>query len=716
MRPELAERRWLRPLILAGAGLTVAAVLAVVISGGGVLPLGADPGSSTAPAPSASAESPSTPEVQVPSCAEAAKLEGLTEVRSVPLPARANFGRGVPFDRDVGTVATPERVGYCLEETREGRTDWVFSSMADTGKASDIGLPVGPGQVTRQFAEDLTVRTNRPEVAAVQGGRGWLEMWPNSYGPAASRLVPGVWDGEEYVTDRLLDTDDRPDERSSYGSFQLHTLIDDQLSTAFAVNGWMHGGADLDVGLGTAAAGSPDWTGARNGGDGAQRRLSFYARTAPVVLEQAPQNDQVVARHGDAREVTVPVSGRIVDEAVDSVTLVVARAGRDEEVDLEVSGERFSGEVTIPVGLEETELQVRVRIGDQERTVERISGVVAGDAYLIQGQSNAEAKQWADSGRSGQNRYVRTFGSTTADAGVSTADREWHEARSDTAVDSGAVGQWAVRMGQRIVEEQQVPVALISGAHGGQAIAFYQRNDADPADPQTNYGRTLQRLDASGVRGAIRAVFWYQGETEADDAPRHITGFTSYLEDLRDDLGDPIVYVHQVRQSPCTRPERIALRDAQRRLADTHRVQIQSVTGIDATYECHFHYQNGYRDLGDANYNLLHRDFYGGPSDGVSAPDVVRARRGAAPNEIVLELRVPADQLTAEPGVGRDFRLGGQPIVTDVTWQPDGLHLMINRPVRPGDEVTYLGSLEPGPRVRNATRVGLLAFTGVLVA
>ncbi len=47
---------------------------------------------------------------------------------------------------------------------------------------------------------------------------------------------------------------------------------------------------------------------------------------------------------------------------------------------------------------------------------------------------------------------------------------------------SGSVGQWAIRMGRRIVDTYKVPVALVNGAHGGQPISFFQRNDANPDD------------------------------------------------------------------------------------------------------------------------------------------------------------------------------------------------------------------------------------------
>ena len=95
-------------------------------------------------------------------------------------------------------------------------------------------------------------------------------------------------------------------------------------------------------------------------------------------------------------------------------------------------------------------------------------------------------------------------------------------------------------MGRRIVDTYQAPVALINGSHGGQPISFFQRDDANPDDLTTNYGRLRQRLVAAGVMGQVRGVLWYQGEADSDNAAVHMAGFTSLLQDWRTDFGTAI--------------------------------------------------------------------------------------------------------------------------------------------------------------------------------
>ncbi|QNE19514.1 sialate O-acetylesterase [Kribbella qitaiheensis] len=125
-------------------------------------------------------------------------------------------------------------------------------------------------------------------------------------------------------------------------------------------------------------------------------------------------------------------------------------------------------------------------------------------------------------------------------------------------------------MGRRLVDTYKVPVALFNGAHGGQPIAFFQRNDANPDDLATNYGRLRQRLQAAGVMAQVRGVLWYQGESDNDNVPVHVTGFASLIQDWRSDFGTAVsggsrYYVYQVRTSPCGNTTAVNLREAQRR-------------------------------------------------------------------------------------------------------------------------------------------------------
>ena len=85
----------------------------------------------------------------------------------------------------------------------------------------------------------------------------------------------------------------------------------------------------------------------------------------------------------------------------------------------------------------------------------------------------------------------------------------------------------------------------------GKPISFFQRNDASPGDLATNYGRLRQTITvAAGVIGEVRAVFWYQGESDDNDAARHVSGFTALLADWRREVGYRVRRWHPVLRLP----------------------------------------------------------------------------------------------------------------------------------------------------------------------
>jgi hypothetical protein len=302
---------------------------------------------------------------------------------------------------------------------------------------------------------------------------------------------------------------------------------------------------------------------------------------------------------------------------------------------------------------------------------------------------------------------------------LSVADRSWHEAIGDAQNQPGSIGQWATQMSSRLVHERQVPIAIINGAHGGQPIDFFQRNDADPDDPATNYGRLRQRLGAAGVMDAVRGVLWYQGEADRDNAVVHVTGFSALLEDWRAEIGGAVggssYYVFQVRTSPCNNSNAVALRDAQRRLQDTHDVTVLSTTGLDGHDGCHYSWANGYREMGDHTFAVIDRDLYGGPAAGVAPPNPASASfSDDNKTEITIQLR-SADPLTVDDGVGADFRVDGTTAsVTDVAYEPGGrLVLTLSEPTTGATGVSYLAHLRAGPWITNDIGAGLLAFGGL---
>jgi carbohydrate esterase-like sialic acid-specific acetylesterase len=636
---------------------------------------------------------------------------GFVPVLGLDVPAQANWLNQTPpydLDRTAEVAGGFDRVGYCVELDGPNGPQWVWTAMEPhTSDVSRIGMPTRFGQITRQRVGDVEVRSNVAGVTTGTGLTGYLEMWPNQYGTAGSGQVGGA-SSSTYDADDSVNTG-----TNGYGSFQVHTAGADptsaqQPSTAFAIDGFTQNNP-ISIGIGAQPAGHPDWTFAGNAPQLTKRRVTVFARPALVRLTAAPQDRQLYPRDTQ-NGAAVPVTGQVLDPRVKDVHLQVSTAGQTRTYSQKVKdtgGFGFAPRIT--AGLREYRLALRTSGRGVDRTVAVWTGVVSGDVYVVQGQSNAQSQMYVGSANGEQSPYLRSFGSPTFDRTVSEADRGWHYAHGDVSYQSGSVGQWALRMGRRLVDTYRVPVALLNGAHGGQPIAFFQRNDGSPDDGATNYGRLRQRLVAAGALNKTRGLLWYQGESDNDNAGVHVGGFSTLLDDWRNDLGQVRYYVHQVRTSPCGNSTTIALRDAQRRLADTHGVTVLSTSALDGHDGCHYSYADGYRDLGDHAFRALGRDLYGGPAAGVAAPNPASVSLNG--NEVRVTMRT-ADPLTIEAGAEADFRLAGSTdTVTGVRYEPGALVLTLSGPGTGATAVEYVGHLRSGPGITNATGAGLLTFS-----
>ncbi|WP_328990191.1 sialate O-acetylesterase [Kribbella sp. NBC_01245] len=642
---------------------------------------------------------------------------GFTPVLQIDLPQNAGWlDQDLPYSLDKTAEVGPnfDRVGYCLELDGPSGPQWVWTAMEPfSTDARRIGLPTRKGDIVRQPVGDLEVSSNVPDVTNGIGQTGYLEMWPNQYQTNGSSQVANA-------SALTFDADDNPTSSFGYGSFQVHQVGATRPSalaakTVFAVNTFTEPATGtLSIGIGTNTNGQPDWTFTNNAGRYSKRKFTAYVRPAMVALTEAPQDRQLIPRDSRGGAV-VPVAGRVTDSRVRQVQLRVTGPSGTQTLAAPASRPfRFTPRIT--AGLHEYTFELRAIGQGINRVVAKREGVVSGDVYVVQGQSNAEASRFNGNASGEESPYLRSFGTSTSNAEISGADRTWHYAAGDVSTQSGSVGQWAIRMGRRIVDRYKVPVALVNGAHGGQPISFFQRNDSNPDELSTNYGRLRQRLASAGLIDHVKGVLFYQGESDNDNASVHTTGFSSLLQDWRSDFGMAVsggskYYVHQVRTSPCGNSTSIALREAQRKMGDSLGVTVLSTNGLSGHDGCHYAWVGGYRELGDHNFAVIARDWYGGTAAGVAAPNPASASVTGDGSQITVQLRA-ADVLTVDAASAANFRLAGTTAtVQSVAYQSGGkLVLTLSGPATGATGVSYLSHNGAGPWITNATGTGLLAF------
>jgi hypothetical protein len=107
------------------------------------------------------------------------------------------------------------------------------------------------------------------------------------------------------------------------------------------------------------------------------------------------------------------------------------------------------------------ELYFTKKTAQTDTLLRTATDVVAGDVYIIQGQSNAEAKQWSGDANVVQSPYIRVYG-TGSELG---SDSTWYVAQGNGGrTTKGNAGQWGLRMARQIVDSNQVPVAIFNCA------------------------------------------------------------------------------------------------------------------------------------------------------------------------------------------------------------------------------------------------------------
>lgn len=240
-----------------------------------------------------------------------------------------------------------------------------------------------------------------------------------------------------------------------------------------------------------------------------------------LVFDQLPRDFQLYARN-DANEAVVPISGVI--ELADWKYISVVTYRNDKRIAYQrgavqytggnVKG-RFSIDSKIKAELADYAFEVYAsKSGTDSSLIVRRNDVVAGDFYVINGQSNALAR----GGSVFSSKYCRTLARIPDDSfGYSPADTLWIK----SGYSFPEVGIWGIELQKMILEKYQIPTCVLNGAVPGTRISEHIKRDANAV--YTIYDLLQQRIRISGAK-RIRDFFWLQGEDDALSAD----GFDGY--------------------------------------------------------------------------------------------------------------------------------------------------------------------------------------------
>ncbi len=503
-----------------------------------------------------------------------------------------------------------------------------------------------------------------------------------AYGPQAARVALWV----------------RPDDALAGGSPVL---------SCAAPEGYVADGGDCDD---TNEDISPDGEERCNGvDDDCDGVVDNECPEGNVELTQLPQPLHFYGRDLETDTCTFTVEGQ-AEGAATQVRVSVLR--EDEEVaTFETDDLNFSLPVILEAGLHLYDVAVSWSDGGGWwRPVVTREEVLCGDAFVIDGQSNAVAIDYHRQrlGNQERNTFVRSFGSSVSNAGAGN-DGSFAIAVADQGNTRGAIGQWGMRLANVIKDSQEVPILVINGAVGGTRVEQHQRDEMDPENLNTIYGRLLWRVRQAGVADSVRAIFWHQGESNGGmPYDRYLelwtAMYTDWLEDYPNVEG---VFPFQVRAG-CGNPtwNRNVQRDLPNLLDRV--IGNMSTTGVDGHDRCHFFHAT-YAEWGERMARIVRRELYDdAPEGNIDAPNPQSATWNT-PRELVIEFGETGGGLALQPGAEVYFSLSDGVAIESVEVVDTAVVLTTAAPSQ-ADAVSFVDVPGDIPWLVNDLGIGSFAF------
>lgn len=434
---------------------------------------------------------------------------------------------------------------------------------------------------------------------------------------------------------------------------------------------------------------------AENGGEQvvSSARIEVTEPASDSILERIPDPDEKPEEgqfypRDNKNEGTLFYAGAM-DKRVDSVFLRVFAGDTLFWHGSETPrGDRaeYSFRVKLKPGLVKYRVEFGERIEAREEVLNSVGGIMCGDAFLIDGQSNALATDTREEAPRETSEWVRSYGGPTGrgDAGGWVRDRYQEAAlagltrpnlwcspvwKRDNPGQIAEIGWWGMELAKEVVSRHQIPVCIIQAAVGGSRIDEHQPAIPDRSDLSTMYGRMLWRVRHARLTHGVRAVLWHQGENDqGSDGPTGGYGWETYQRyfvDLaaawKQDMPNiSRYYAFQIWPNACGMGGKNGsgdrLRDVQRILPRFFsNLEVLSTLGIFPGGGCHYPLQ-GWSRFSQMVLPLLERDFYGVRPSGPVGPPALRRVffAGEDRTEILLQFDQP---VVWTPELAREFYL-----------------------------------------------------------
>ena len=441
-----------------------------------------------------------------------------------------------------------------------------------------------------------------------------------------------------------------------------------------------------------------------------------------VVFTTIPLDKQLVGRDLSTNLGQVVIEGNVNNNSV-NYTSIEVDVLRNNSVINTVSSSlnyasgiaSFNFDISITAELANYSFNIYGKTGSSRTLEEEVDDVVAGDVYIIQGQSNAEAPQRdTESASAFNSNFIRVYANGTNSSNTSNLpnDNEWYIGQGDgNRSSSGNTGQWGLKFAKSIVDNINIPVAIFNGAHAGKEINFFQAPSNYQTSISANYGRMYLRLDKTNLKNYVRGIFWAQGEKDSDDGfetptnvykSEFLTLRTSWLTDY------PNIeqfYIFQTKNG-CDKGIEFVMqvKEAQRQLASENAdIQILASSAIPHFSDnCHFLFENGYRVFADRLFALVERDLYGVTTNiEIDSPMIISAYKSGAA-EITIDtdansLSTVINNTNSSAELKNNFELAnaGNATITNLAISQNSIIFSLSQDPGMNVEISYKGQDAP---------------------
>jgi len=396
--------------------------------------------------------------------------------------------------------------------------------------------------------------------------------------------------------------------------------------------------------------------------------------------DEKPEDGQFYARD-DHNEGTLYYNGTLSNSAGSVFLKLYADDKLIKTESQKLSGDKaYAFTVKIKAGLIKYKVEFGTKTGGTETVVQTVGNLVCGDAYMIEGQSNALATDTGDKSPIETSEWIRSYGGPTGWGDATDWVRDQFDKVRDTtgqrpnlwcnAVwkrqkdEKAELGWWGMELAKRLLDSQKVPICIIQAAAGGTRIDQHQCCATNHMSLNTIYGRMLWRIENARLTHGIRAVLWHQGEADqGSDGPDNGYGWVTYQRYFVDMTAAwkqdmPNIrhyYVFQIWPNGCSQGSGHGdmLREKQRTLPRLYsNMDVMTTLGIKPPGGCHYPLA-GWGEFARLMQPLIERDFYGKePTASITAPDLKRAYYSSpAKDTIALEFDQPVvwdDSLVSE--------------------------------------------------------------------